>query len=90
MRTSLIRTGLLTVVTLCGATAALAEATSAQRAACTPDVWRLCASEIPNIPGITACLRREKPKLSPACRQVMNEADREAATRPVASNERRS
>ena len=87
MRTSLIRTGLLTFLTLCGATAALAEATSAQRAACTPD---LCASEIPNIPGITACLRREKPRLSPACRQVMNEADHEAATRPVASNERRS
>ncbi|GJD61174.1 hypothetical protein [Methylobacterium frigidaeris] len=89
MRTSFIRTSLITL-TLCGASPAFAEGTSAQRAACTPDVWRLCAGEIPNVSGITACLRREKPKLSPACRQVMHEADREAGTRPVASNERRS
>ncbi|KMO37927.1 hypothetical protein ACQVP2_23785 [Methylobacterium aquaticum] len=89
MRTSLIRTGLVTLA-LCGAGPAFAEATSAQRAACTPDVWRLCAGEIPNISRITACLRREKPKLSPACRQVMNDADREAALRAVASNDRRS
>ncbi|KMO43114.1 hypothetical protein VQ02_00950 [Methylobacterium variabile] len=93
MRTSLIGIGLgacLTALTLGSATQALAEATSAQRAACTPDVWRLCAGEIPSIPGITACLRREKPKLSPACREVMNEADRPRIARPVASNERKS
>ena len=29
-------------------------ATAEQRAACTPDAFRLCSSHIPNIPAITA------------------------------------
>nr|WP_147028167.1 hypothetical protein [Methylobacterium oxalidis] len=53
-----------------------ADTTALQRAACTPDVWRLCSSEIPDVAGITACLRRAKPKLSPACRDVFTAADR--------------
>ncbi len=70
------------------ATPVLAEATAAQRAACTPDVWRLCASEIPNVGAIKLCLRRERPKLSPACRTVMDEGERPAvATRAVASRQ---
>jgi hypothetical protein len=48
--------------------AALAEpGTPEQRKACTPDVYRLCAGEIPNVRAITACLRRQKASLSPAC-----------------------
>lgn len=54
---------------------ALAEATAAQRAACTPDVLRLCASEIPNVSAIKLCLRREKAQLGAACRTVMEEAE---------------
>jgi hypothetical protein len=38
-----------------------------QRKACTPDVYRLCRGEIPNVPGITGCLRRLKASLSDAC-----------------------
>ncbi len=45
---------------------------SEQRAACTPDAFRLCSSEIPNIPGITACMRRQKSQLSPACKAVFD------------------
>lgn len=45
-------------------------ATAEQRAACTPDAFRLCAGEIPNIPAITACMRKNRPNLSPACRAV--------------------
>ena len=44
--------------------------TSAQRAACTPDVFRLCASEIPNVDKIVMCLKREKPRLSAGCKAV--------------------
>ena len=45
-------------------------ATPEQRRACTPDVYRLCAGEIPNVRAITSCLRRQKSNLSEACRAV--------------------
>ena len=47
-----------------------AQGTSEQRKACTPDVYRLCAGEIPNVRAITSCLRRQKASLSPACAAV--------------------
>jgi hypothetical protein len=46
------------------------QGTPEQRRACTPDVYRLCAGEIPNVRAITACLRRQKPSLSSACAAV--------------------
>lgn len=49
--------------------------TAEERAACTPDVMRLCASSIPNPDRITACLRRQQPMLSVACRTVMAPSD---------------
>ena len=54
------------------ASASHALGTSEQRAACTPDVFRLCASEIPNVDGIIACMKAKKSSLSPACRAVFN------------------
>ena len=45
--------------------------TEQQRAACTPDVFRLCSWEIPNVDRIVACLRRERSQLSAGCRQVL-------------------
>ncbi len=54
--------------TLLAAGAAHAIGTPEQRRACTPDVYRLCPSEIPNVRAITACLRRQKASLSEACR----------------------
>ena len=62
------------VVALAGATSARAQ-TSAQRTACTPDVMRLCAAQIPNAGAITACLRAKRADLSGACRLVMEQAD---------------
>lgn len=44
--------------------------TEEQQAACTPDVFRLCAWYIPNVDNIVACLRAKVPNLSPACRVV--------------------
>jgi hypothetical protein len=52
--------------------ASFAVGTAEQRAACTPDVFRLCSSEIPNIPRIVACLKQQKPNLSKPCQAVMN------------------
>jgi hypothetical protein len=41
--------------------------TAEQRAACRPDVFRLCAGEIPNHRAITACLIAHRASLSPGC-----------------------
>jgi len=55
-------------LTLLATGSAFAIGTPEQRRACTPDVYRLCAGEIPNVRAITACLRRQKASLSEACR----------------------
>jgi hypothetical protein len=47
---------------------AFAVGTPEQRRACSPDVYRLCPGEIPNVRAITACLRRQRASLSDACR----------------------
>ena len=39
---------------------------------CTSDAFRLCSSEIPNIPAITACMSKHKADLSTGCRTVMD------------------
>ena len=39
---------------------------------CTGDAFRLCSSEIPNIPGITACMFKHRAELSTGCRTVMD------------------
>ena len=65
-----------TTAFLATGTAAFAQ-TAAQRAACTPDVWRLCSSDIPDVGAIKSCLRRERAQLSVACRTVMDTADRQ-------------
>ncbi|MBI5264078.1 MAG: hypothetical protein HY852_19940 [Bradyrhizobium sp.] len=44
--------------------------TAEQQMACTPDVWRLCGHQIPNVNGIVACLQQNTPQLSPGCRAV--------------------
>jgi len=44
--------------------------TMEQQMACTPDVWRLCSDQIPDVSRITACLRQNTPPLSRGCRAV--------------------
>ncbi len=41
-----------------------------QQMACTPDVWRLCSDQIPDVNRIVACLRQNTPQLSNDCRAV--------------------
>ena len=48
------------------------QVTEEQRAACTPDVFRLCSAAVPDVQRIIACMRRERSHLSPACRSVLN------------------
>lgn len=59
-------------------TAALAEdrGTPEQRAACTPDAFRLCSSYIPDADKVEGCLRQRKLDLSDACRSVFEHAQR--------------
>ena len=42
------------------------------RSQCTGDAFRLCSSEIPNIPKITACMFKNRANLSSGCRAVMD------------------
>ena len=56
------------------------------RQMCTGDAFKLCSSEIPNIPAITACMYKHKAELSPGCRSVMDK-DLAAKSRKVATND---
>jgi hypothetical protein len=53
------------------ATASFAYTAEAQQM-CTSDAFRLCSSEIPNIPKITACMIKHRADLSPGCRAVLD------------------
>jgi hypothetical protein len=52
-------------------TASFAFSAEAQQM-CTGDAFRLCSSEIPNIPRITACMFKNRSSLSAGCRAVMD------------------
>jgi hypothetical protein len=69
-------------VLFCATTAFAQEnrGTPEQRAACTPDAFRLCSSYIPDPTRVEYCLRQNKSGLSNACRSVF-----EQSAGPVAS-----
>jgi hypothetical protein len=53
-----------------------------QQMACTPDVWRLCGDQIPDVSRIVACLRQNTPQLSNGCRAVFeSNAEQQQANR---------
>lgn len=52
------------------ATAKAQEYTYAQRIACTPDAFRLCSSEIPDVDAVKACMISNIANLSPGCRAM--------------------
>jgi hypothetical protein len=41
-----------------------------QQMACTPDVWRLCSTQVPDVNRIVGCLRQNTESLSGPCRAV--------------------
>ena len=53
-----------------------------QQMACTPDVWRLCSDQVPDVNRIVACLRQNTPQLSNNCRAVFEtNAEQQQANR---------
>ena len=60
-----------------------------QQMACTPDVWRLCSDQVPDVGRIVACLRQNTPQLSNNCRAVFEsqaDAQQPPATRGLQQN----
>ena len=55
-----------------------------QQMACTPDVWRLCGDQIPDVSRIVACLRQNTPQLSSNCRAVFESSAEQQAYRAPA------
>jgi hypothetical protein len=53
-----------------------------QQMACTPDVWRLCSDQVPDVNRIVACLRQNTSQLSNGCRAVFDSnAEQQQASR---------
>jgi hypothetical protein len=69
------------VVSALSSTASFAFSSEAQQM-CTGDAFRLCSSDIPNIPKITACMIKHRTQLSSGCRVVL---DRDLAAQRRAS-----
>jgi hypothetical protein len=51
-----------------------------QRRLCTGDVLRLCASEIPDVDRITACMHKQRASLSEGCRKVFGKPSDQSAS----------
>jgi hypothetical protein len=58
--------------------------TPEQQQACTGDAMQFCGPEIPDVDRVTACMIRNKARLSPGCRAHFRpEPEPAAAARPV-------
>jgi hypothetical protein len=55
--------------------------TPEQQQACSPDAFRLCGPEIPDVDRVTVCMIRHKAELSPPCRAFFRPAEPESAAR---------
>jgi hypothetical protein len=57
-----------TLVAFAFSAPSMAAGTLEQRRACTQDAFKYCGSEIPDVTRITACMVKNRKKLSPLCR----------------------
>jgi len=63
--------------------------TPEEQAACQPDAFRLCGSEIPDVERVTACMVARRAQLSPECKRFFRpdpeavEVNDPSAGRPV-------
>src|SRR3954468_10306068 len=55
-----------------------------QQMACTPDVWRLCSDQVPDVGRIVTCLRQNTPQLSNNCRAVFESQANAQQQQPAA------
>lgn len=67
-RTLVLATGLVVGLAATLASGESRAYTPEEQQACSPDAFRLCSSEIPDVDRITACMVRNKSQLSPECR----------------------
>jgi hypothetical protein len=74
--------GLVVPVAESSAVAEEYRGTMQQQMACTPDVFRLCGSAIPDTNRIVACLQANTPQLSAGCRAVFESSDSAAVPPP--------
>lgn len=73
----MLRTILTASALLCLSQAALAqEMTAEQRSACMGDYEKYCKSVVPGGGRIIACLAKESDKLAPACKKVLEAAEK--------------
>lgn len=72
---------LLLVCTVAIPTATLAQGRGSadDQLACTPDVYRLCAANIPDEDAITSCLKQHKAQLSAGCNAVFSRPEQPRA-----------
>ena len=54
-----------------------------QQQLCTPDAFRLCSSEIPDVDRVTACMVQHKSELSPGCKSVFGAPSPQASVAPA-------
>ena len=83
IRDTSLALGFAAIVSIISTTSSFAFSAEAQQM-CTGDAFRLCSSEIPNIPKITACMFKHRAELSPGCRAVMDKDAAKSSTRKVA------
>jgi len=63
---------LLAGALFCDVGGAAAQGSPEARQACAPDAMRLCAEFIPDVPKITACMKRKHRELSRDCQVAMH------------------
>jgi hypothetical protein len=87
MRTGRIALGLAVAIGgVVASNAAAAEeyrGTMEQQMACTPDVWRLCSDQIPDVNRIVACLRQNTRLLSSGCRAIFETSNQAQPPQPA-------
>ncbi|MCK1358662.1 hypothetical protein [Bradyrhizobium sp. 199] len=83
IRDTSLALGFAALVAIVSTTSSFAFSAEAQQQ-CTGDAFRLCSSEIPNIPKITACMVKHRTDLSAGCRAVMDKDLGKGASRKVA------
>ncbi|MFL6839799.1 MAG: hypothetical protein ACJ8FZ_21200 [Bradyrhizobium sp.] len=83
IRDTALALGFAALVSILSTTSGFAFSAEAQQM-CTSDAFRLCSSEIPNIPKITACMVQHRSALSVGCRAVMDKDLAKGASHKVA------
>lgn len=83
IRDTSLALGFAAIVSILSTGSSFAFSAEAQQM-CTGDAFRLCSSEIPDIPKVTACMMKRRSDLSAGCRAVMDKDLAKGASRKVA------